>query len=63
MAEVPVSSGPGVQGGESGVAPAGAPNIDVQLLAEKVYNLLLADVRLGRARGSSPVAPRRDKEG
>ncbi len=34
--------------------PQGAGEIDVRLLAEKVYRLLLADVRLAQARGGLP---------
>ena len=42
---------------------AGAPQVDVEKLAEKVYQLLLADARLGRARGDSPLIPQRKAEG
>ena len=51
-------------------APASAPaadaqhsNINVQQLADKVYSLLLADLRLGWARGEAPVGPTRKGEG
>jgi hypothetical protein len=37
--------------------------VDVQLLANKVYDLLLADARLGRARGDSPLIAQRSGEG
>jgi hypothetical protein len=44
--------------------PAQAPpQVDVQKLADKVYQLLLADARLGRARGDSPLVPQRTREG
>lgn len=36
-----------------------APEIDVKLLAEKVYRLLLADLRLAQARGERPTHGRR----
>ncbi len=39
------------------------PAIDVQLLAEKVYRLLLADARLGRSRSDWQAPPRRSREG
>ena len=51
MAEVPV---------DAAHAP---PQVDVQKLAEKVYQLLLADARLARARADSPLVPRRNGEG
>jgi hypothetical protein len=35
-----------------------AEEIDVKLLAEKVYRLLLADLRLGQARGERPTRGR-----
>jgi hypothetical protein len=37
--------------------------IDLQVLANKVYDLLLADARLGRARSDSPLISRRHGEG
>jgi hypothetical protein len=37
--------------------------VDLEKLAEKVYQLLLADTRLGRARGDSPLLPQRKGEG
>jgi hypothetical protein len=37
--------------------------IDVQVLAGKVYDLLLADARLGRARSDSPLVSQRRGEG
>jgi hypothetical protein len=42
---------------------AGGHGVNVQHLADKVYQLLLADVRLGRARGDSPMPPSRKGEG
>jgi len=43
---------------------AAAPaDVNVQQLAEKVYNLLLADARLSRARGDSLPVRRRNGEG
>ena len=47
-----------VQSGEPG-----AHGINVQQLADKVYSLLLADMRLGWARGEAPTRPRRKGEG
>jgi hypothetical protein len=41
----------------------GQPGINVQKLADKVYDLLLADARLGRARGDSPMTAQRNGEG
>lgn len=35
-------------------APSAPAPIDVQALAEKVYQLMLADLRLERARGAAP---------
>jgi hypothetical protein len=43
--------------------PSGQPAIDVQRLADKVYDLLLADVRAGRARGASALIAQRNGEG
>jgi hypothetical protein len=63
MAEGPVPTPPSGPGGGSAGTPAGGASIDVQALAEKVYNLLLADARLSRARGSSVESPRRHGEG
>jgi hypothetical protein len=42
---------------------AGPHPIDVQRLADKVYNLLLADARVARARGDSPLVHQRHGEG
>jgi hypothetical protein len=39
------------------------PGVDVQQLANKVYDLLLAEARLGRARGDSPLIAQRNGEG
>jgi len=63
--ESPVSTSTGAQiaSADAQLAPAGAHQVDVQRLAEKVYNLLLADARLGRARGDSPLVRRRNGEG
>jgi hypothetical protein len=44
-------------------ADGGAQKIDVQKLADKVYDLLLTDARLGRARSDSPLVERRQGEG
>ena len=68
MTDSPISSG-GVSGGEAAPAPGGqnpaggAAGINVQQLADKVYDLLLADARLGRARGDSPLLAQRNGEG
>jgi hypothetical protein len=40
-----------------------AQGVDLQTLANKVYDLLLADARLGRARSDSPLISRRQSEG
>jgi hypothetical protein len=41
-----------------------APKIDIEKLAERVYSLLLADARLGRARSdATPTLPSRMGEG
>jgi hypothetical protein len=39
------------------------PGINVVQLADKVYALLLADARLGRARVDSPLIAQRNGEG
>jgi hypothetical protein len=39
------------------------PGVHVQQLANKVYDLLLAEARLGRARGDSPLIAQRNGEG
>jgi hypothetical protein len=59
------SSGPGGPGDVAGHAPGGQvqPGVNVQQLADKVYDLLLADARLGRARGDTPLIAQRDGEG
>jgi hypothetical protein len=40
-----------------------AHQIDIHKLADKVYDLLLADARLGRARSDSPLVSQRRGEG
>jgi hypothetical protein len=68
MTDSPISASPASGGGASH-APggqdesAGLAGINVQLLADKVYDLLLADARLGRARGDSPLIAQRNGEG
>lgn len=42
--------------------PAARP-VDVQKLADKVYQLLFNDARVGRARVDSPLVPQRHGEG
>jgi hypothetical protein len=40
--------------------PGGAAQpVDPKKLAEKVYQLMLADLRIARARGARPARPRR----
>ena len=57
MSETPtVGSAP--RTADAAQTDGGAPKIDVQKLADKVYDLLLADARLGRARGDSPLVAR-----
>jgi hypothetical protein len=51
-------SGETAAGGQGGQA-----NLNLQQLADKVYHLLLADARLGRARGDSPLFAQRKGEG
>ena len=68
MTDSPISATPSSTGGAA-QAPGGQsqspgqPNINVQQLADKVYALLLADARLGRARGDSPLIAQRQGEG
>jgi hypothetical protein len=58
------AAGPGSLVSAAGESQPGAPPaVDVQQLADKVYALLLADVRLGRARGDVFNAPRRNGRG
>jgi hypothetical protein len=57
MAEAPVP------GPSTPTADAAPPSINVQKLADKVYQLLLADARIGRARGDSPLVHERRGEG
>ena len=40
--------------GSARAAPAGLPEPDIVLLADKVYRLMLAEVRLAQARGQRP---------
>jgi hypothetical protein len=56
---------PTSSGTETSHGPGGnhQPAVNVQKLAEKVYDLLLADARLGRARGDSLLRPQRTVEG
>lgn len=45
-------------------APASpAPELDVERLVEKVYRLMLADVRLERARGAASPRPGERRDG
>jgi hypothetical protein len=62
MTETPASPG---SDHAAGHAPGGQPQpgVDVQQLADKVYDLLLAEARLGRARGDSPLIAQRKGEG
>ncbi len=63
MTDSPVTPAPAsgsVPGGQDQPADAG---INIQQLADKVYDLLLADARLGRARGDSPLIAQRNGEG
>jgi len=64
MTEMPSSSAT-PSGSAAGHGPGGElqPGINVQQLADKVYDLLLADARLGRARGDSPLIAQRLGEG
>jgi hypothetical protein len=60
MSETPIA---GAAPPPTDAADAGAHQIDVQQLADKVYDLLLADARLGRARSDSPLVSQRRGEG
>lgn len=44
-------------------AQAGTPPVDVRKLAERVYQLLMADARLSRSRGDVPLPAARTGEG
>jgi hypothetical protein len=55
----PASATTSVSSGQGQAAPHG---INVEHLADKVYQLLLADARLGRARTDSPLQSRRNGE-
>ncbi len=37
---------------ETGAHPQGGPTVDVEALAERVYRLMLAEIRHERARGA-----------
>jgi len=65
MPEAPLPSSPNAAavGGSEAQGAAGAQHVDVQRLADKVYSLLLADVKLARKRGDSPTWPRVRGEG
>jgi hypothetical protein len=68
MTDSPISSDGAAGGGTAQSASAGSgaggqAGINVQQLADKVYALLLADARLGRARGDSPLIAKRNGEG
>ena len=60
---MPANGTLGAMGGEAAPDPHGgatsAGQIDVQRLAEKVYALLLAEARVGHARGEPAAAPKR----
>jgi hypothetical protein len=62
MTETPTVGAPAPP---ANIAPSegAAQSVDVQILANKVYDLLLADARLGRARSDSPLISRRQSEG
>jgi hypothetical protein len=54
---------PSAPGGDQGSTNAsGATDVDVQKLADKVYRLMLADIRLAAARGARQPEPYRRKE-
>jgi hypothetical protein len=66
QAQTPATAGPAGSGTDTSHAAgtgAGGHGVNVEQLADKVYKLLLADVRLGRARGDSTLPPRRKGEG
>lgn len=50
LATVPAPAAPDAPGAPAGAPAAGAPAIDVQRLAEKVYRLMAAEARLSRSR-------------
>lgn len=58
----PSETAPSGTAAQAGAQP-NAPHVDLEKLADRVYQLLLADVRLGRARGESPLLPSRMGEG
>jgi hypothetical protein len=64
MTETPPAAASG-SSEATGHAPGGQlqAGIDAQQLADKVYALLRADARLGRARGDSPLIAQRNGEG
>ena len=45
-------------GDASGAPPAGGDAVDLRLLTERVYRLMLAEARLERARGAPTSRPR-----
>ena len=45
---------PAPEHADSDSEPDGPPAIDIEALAEKVYRLMLAEIRLDRARGLAP---------
>jgi hypothetical protein len=64
MSDAPAASEPPPGDAPSGGAPPagerapGPPAVDIQRLADRVYRLLQADVRLASARGQSPPGRR-----
>ena len=68
MTDSPISHTPSSSEGVAHVPggqdqSAGQAGINVQQLADKVYDLLFADARMGRARGDSPLTVQRNGEG
>ena len=62
---MPDNGGPGAMGGAAepgahgGAAQGPRGSVDVQALADKVYALMLKEVRVGHARTESAAAPKR----
>ena len=57
-APIPTSNGSAAGGSADSDKPAGgAQHVDVQRLADKVYSLLLADLKLSKARGEVATPP------